>query len=220
VVKDDFPDYEGILEIDFLQKQQAMCDHGKKRLRIGDETLKLQSYSKLILKPRSETIIQAITSSKRVGIVKAEETDIFIGNCLVKPEKGTCPISVINIMDEQVVTSMPLVTIEELPEDVTPDTAEKQMMQITQRKGKEPMQAYARKERLKKSRTEHLNKEEKEALEQICEEFCNTFYLEDNVLTCTSTVTHEINTRTDSAPVNVRPYRLPEKHKKEVSRQN
>jgi len=39
------------------------------------------------------------------------------------------------------------------------------------------------------------------------------------VLTCTSIVSHEINTRTDSAPVNVRPYRLPEKHKKEVSRQ-
>jgi len=78
----------------------------------------------------------------------------------------------------------------------------------------------ARKERLEKSLlTEHLNKEEKEALKQICEEFCDTFYLEDDVLTCTSTVSHEINTRTDSAPVNVRPYRLPEKHKKEVSRQ-
>jgi len=80
-----------------------MCDLGKKRLRIGDEILKLQPYSKLILKPRSETIIQAITSSKCVGIVKAEETMpvIFIGNCLVKPEKGT--ISIINITDEQMV---------------------------------------------------------------------------------------------------------------------
>jgi len=59
---------------------------------------------------------------------------------------------------------------------------------------------------LRKSlRTEHLNKKEKEALEQICEEFCDTFYLKDDVLTCTSTVSHEINTRTDSVPVNVRP---------------
>jgi len=75
VVKDNFPiDYEGILGIDFLQKQQAMCDLGKRRLCIGDEILKLQPYSKLILKPRSETVIQAITSSKRVGIVKTEET--------------------------------------------------------------------------------------------------------------------------------------------------
>jgi len=28
---------------------------------------------------------------------------IFIGNCLVKPEKATCLISIINITDEQVV---------------------------------------------------------------------------------------------------------------------
>jgi len=87
-----------------------------------------------------------------------------------------------------------------------------------QHKGKEPMQA--RKERLKNSlRTDHLNEEEKETLKQICEEFCDTFYLEDDMLTCTSIVSHEINTCTDNAPVNVRPYRLPEKHKKEVSRQ-
>jgi len=73
---------------------------------------------------------------------------------------------------------------------------------------------------LKKSlRTEHLNEEEKGALKQICEEYCDTFYLEDNVLTCISTLSHKINTRIDNAPVNVRPYRLPEKHKKEVSRQ-
>jgi len=32
-------------------------------------------------------------------------------------------------------------------------------------------------------------------------------------------VAHEINTRTDAAPVNVRPYRLPKKHKLEVNRQ-
>jgi len=64
VMKDDFPiDYEGILGIDFLQKQ-AMCDLCKKRLRISNETLKLQSYIKSFLKPQSETIIQAITVSR------------------------------------------------------------------------------------------------------------------------------------------------------------
>jgi len=35
-------------------------------------------------------------------------------------------------------------------------------------------------------------------------------------LICTLIVPHEINTRTDSAPVNVCPYRLSEKHKKEI----
>jgi len=36
---------------------------------------------------------------------------------------------------------------------------------------------------------------------------------------CTSTVDHEINTRADAAPVNIRPYRLLKRHKQEVNRQ-
>jgi len=92
------------------------------------------------------------------------------------------------------------------------------VLHMTQREGKEP--PLTRKEQLKKLiRTEHLNEQEKKALERICEEFCDIFYLENDTLTCTTAVSHEINTRTDSAPVNVRPYRLPEKHKKEVNRQ-
>ena len=35
----------------------------------------------------------------------------------------------------------------------------------------------------------------------------------------TNAVTHDINTRTDSAPINVRLYRLPEKYKKDASKQ-
>lgn len=65
----------------------------------------------------------------------------------------------------------------------------------------------------------NLNPEEKGILEQICDEFCDIFYLENDTLTCITAIAHEIITRIDSAPVNVRPYRLPEKHKAEVNRQ-
>ena len=61
------------------------------------------------------------------------------------------------------------------------------------------------------------NKEEKKIIEQICENFNNIFHLKGDILTHTTAVAHEINTRTDNAPVNVRPYRLPEKHKEEVN---
>jgi len=77
-----------------------------------------------------------------------------------------------------------------------------------------------RKENLRKQlRLEHLNKEEKKAVEEICEDFCDIFHLEEDTLTCTTAIAHEITTRVDSAPVNVRSYRLPEKHKEEVNRQ-
>jgi len=117
VVKDDFPiDYEGILEIDFLTKQRAKCDHGKGRVRIGDVSFKLHPFKKLILTPRSETIVQAVTNRNRIRIVSSEETKpgVFIGSCLIEPEKYTCPISVINITEESVKITTPLVTVDEL----------------------------------------------------------------------------------------------------------
>jgi len=141
---------------------------------------------------------------------------VFIGNCLEEPEEGTFAISVINTTENQVAIPT-MVNIEEIPDTVS-DSAEKPVLYMTQRESKKS--PLKRMEQLKELiRTEHLNKEEKNALERICEEFCDIFYLEDDALSCTTTVSHEINTRTDSAPVNVRPYRLPEKHKKEVNRQ-
>jgi len=44
---------------------------------------------------------------------------VFIGNCLVKPEEGTCPITMINTTKEQVAIPTLLVNIEEIPETVS-----------------------------------------------------------------------------------------------------
>jgi len=46
---------------------------------------------------------------------------------------------------------------------------------------------------------EHLNNEEKKAIEVICEDFCDIFHLEDNTLTFTTAVAHEITTKINSA---------------------
>ncbi|KMQ92552.1 retrovirus-like pol polyprotein [Lasius niger] len=120
VVKDDFPmEYEGILGIDFLQKQQVSCDYKKRELRIGDAVLKLLPYDKITLKPRSETIIQAATDRNEIGVIRAEETapGIYIGRCLVEPENYSCPISVINTTDQIIEIRTPLVKIEDIDTD-------------------------------------------------------------------------------------------------------
>jgi len=118
VIKNDFPvEYEGILGIDFLQKQQAKCNFGKKQLCIGDEIFKLRPYTTVILKPRSETVVRAIINTQCVGVINSEEImpGVFIGNCLVKLEHlQSCPISVINTTEEQVAIPTPLVSIEEI----------------------------------------------------------------------------------------------------------
>ncbi|KAL6254132.1 hypothetical protein P5V15_014754 [Pogonomyrmex californicus] len=47
VVRDDFPiNYEEILGLDFLNKQEAKCDYGKKQVRIA--TFKLYPYKKTV----------------------------------------------------------------------------------------------------------------------------------------------------------------------------
>jgi len=78
----------------------------------------------------------------------------------------------------------------------------------------------ARRERLNKQlRLEHLNNEEKKAIEETCKNCCDIFHLEDDMLTFTTAIAHEIATKVDSAPVNVRPYRVPETHKEEMNHQ-
>ncbi|XP_071574634.1 uncharacterized protein [Temnothorax nylanderi] len=216
VVRDDFPvDYEGILGIDFLKKHQAVPNHAENRLKIGAATFKLQPYRKFTLPPRSETIISAITNTNKVGIVRGKEISpgVFIGNCMVKPIDFLCPISIVNITEKPVEIITPHVTLEEAP--VT-DKADIFTLQPTE----ERESITERREQLRrKLRMSHLNNEERKTLEQICEDYCDIFHLEDDKLTCTPTVKHEIPTRADSAPVNVRPYRLPEKHKEEINRQ-
>jgi len=64
-------------------------------------------------------IIRAVTNQNQEGIVRAKEpiTGIYIGNCLVKPKKYTCPVSVINTTDREVKIQTPLVTLEKVERD-------------------------------------------------------------------------------------------------------
>ena len=55
---------------------------------------------------------------------------------------------------------------------------------------------------------EHLNAEEKKSMTEICTQYNNIFHLKGDPLTHTDTVAHEIHTQVDSAPVNVKPYRI------------
>jgi len=90
IVGDDTPiEHDSILGIDFLRKHTVTCDYLNGRLQIGNTILKLHPFSKLILKPRSEVIVQASTNENQVGIVNAEKImlDIYKGNCLVNAKK-------------------------------------------------------------------------------------------------------------------------------------
>ncbi len=117
VIKDDTPiEHDGILGIDFLQKHTVVCNYEKSELKIGDTTLKLYPYHKIILQPRSETIIKATTNKNHIGIVHSKEIapGIYIGNCLVKAENYSCPVSMINTTNVTIEVRNTHVDIKEL----------------------------------------------------------------------------------------------------------
>jgi len=66
-------------------------------------------------------------------------------------------------------------------------------------------------------RTDHLNEEEK--ISSKCFDYQDVFCLPGDMLSSTNTVKHTITLEPGVAPINTRPYRLPESQKKEVDRQ-
>ncbi|KAL6254774.1 hypothetical protein P5V15_014103 [Pogonomyrmex californicus] len=150
---------------------------------------------------------------EKIGIVKSKETQpgVFIGSCLVESDDYICPI-VINTTIETIEISTPSVTLDAVQ---LGDAAEMLVLHKSDDRTVQSRQECVH----KLLRIEHLLHEEKKTLTQICSDFCDIFHVEDGLLTYITTTAHEMNTRNDSAPVNVRPYRLPEKHKAKINRQ-
>lgn len=67
--------------------------------------------------------------------------------------------------------------------------------------------------------TEHLNQEEKESIQDICDQYSDIFYVDGDRFSSTKLFLHEINTPASAQPINERPYRLPFRHKQEINRQ-
>jgi len=67
--------------------------------------------------------------------------------------------------------------------------------------------------------TTHLNSEEKVSLEEVCHEYSDVFFLEvDKVRQLQPQLTkYELQRR--SPPIHVKPYRLPQRHRQEITDQ-
>jgi len=98
-------------------------------------------------------------------------------------------VSIINTTEEPVEITTPLVTLSEIQ---VSDRASVLTLQASD--NAESIQA--RRARLDNQlRLEHLNNEERRAIKEICEDFCDIFHLENDTLTCTTSVAHEITTK-------------------------
>lgn len=210
-------EYDAVLGADFIWSYMTTFNKKTNCVQFKNTNFRLYPYKRVILGPRSETIVKATTNRNRIGITKPEEIipGIFIGCCLVKPKDNTCPITIINVTEEEKIIQIPEVALEEVKirEHITQQSVN--AVQINNK-----IKSISREEQVGELiRTEHLNKEERKTLLELCREYNDVFHLEGETLTHTTKIEHEITTRIDSAPVNIRPYRLPERHKNEVDRQ-
>lgn len=67
-------------------------------------------------------------------------------------------------------------------------------------------------------RLEHLNREEREHVENLVEKHDDLFHLPNDLLTCTNKIAHKITT-TDERPISTKQYRFPPVHKDEINKQ-
>ncbi|KAL6252064.1 hypothetical protein P5V15_010195 [Pogonomyrmex californicus] len=90
------------------------------------------------------------------------------------PKEFTCPISIINTTEELVEISIPMVNLEEIEMQSAEmlNTVKKDIETIDQR----------RKRVREQLRTGHLNIEEIETLQQICNDYGDIFHLESDSL--------------------------------------
>lgn len=125
IIKDNVPiEYEGILDVDFLQSHNAKCDYRNRQLTILGKSLPLLPYQNYTLPARSEVIVNAISTSNKTGLVEAKEIQpgIFIGNCLATTTNNSCTVSIMNVTENTVEITAPQLTIHDLHNDTTEET--------------------------------------------------------------------------------------------------
>lgn len=66
------------------------------------------------------TIIKAAVNQNQIGIVRTDETapGVYIGSCLVEPNNFACPVSIINTTDNIIEMATPIVTLEDIKENI------------------------------------------------------------------------------------------------------
>ncbi|MCI0564136.1 MAG: reverse transcriptase domain-containing protein, partial [Nitrososphaera sp.] len=215
-VKDDFPlEADGLLGGDFLEKHDVELRSGKYARLYGTTWNLGATGAHISLERRSEKIIRAKTRDDAEGIVEGIELQpgVYMGSCITSAVDGECNVSILNTNDYDVELEQPCVQIVALGQEYT-DTAQVYACRTTTPSNASRMQLLR-----DNLRTSHLNREEKESLLDVCERFHDVFHLEGDYLGYTNAASHRITTNPDIAPINVRPYRLPEKHKQEINEQ-
>lgn len=212
---------DGILGLDFLTKFECNIDLDNNNLILKHEfeppsEIKIfdePHYQNNTLKipPRSESIhfIKLKTKLKDDSVIIADELkeDVFLASSIISPGKYTIPVKILNVSDNEI--SLPAF------EPNIYSLSDYEICQFTKTKSK-----VNRAEQLKNLlKLEHLNNEERNSIESICNKYSDIFYVPGDTLTTTNVCEQKITLKPNSTPVYTKPYRLPQSLKPEIKKQ-
>lgn len=196
----------GIIGEDLLVQTQAILNFKSRDITFSN----VSNFQKIIIPPRCEYLVQfEVGTDKEMLCNSAEIADgVFVGNSLHQPLNNKILIPIMNTREESVTINNFNPNLEEYQGIINQFcdiriTDETRINTITQ---------------LIKIPSE-LNTEEKSSILEICSRYQDLFQLPNEFLSHTEAIKHEIPLFSDTAPINVRPYRLPQAQKEFIEKQ-
>lgn len=210
-----FHDYfDGLIGTDLLEQWNAEISYGKKEFKTPFAVNPIRMFTsqnvnlyEAVIPANSSKLLRIPIDKKCGDVLINEQTacNCIIGDCISSANNNRCILEVTNPSARDVIFSL---TEPVRAQVFNVDCARPCSSNLSART------AHV----LSQLRTSHLNVEEKANLESLCKQYADVFYVENEPLTFTNKIKHDIKTK-DEIPVHTKSYRYPYVHRDEVQKQ-
>lgn len=199
VPKDFMLRADGVIGRDLLVNLKANIDYGDRMIKVGLNKIPMCD-PEVKIDAKAETIVQVIVDRNGEGLIEEMELEsgLFIPNTVVKAVNHKAKLVVVNTTNQEL--TVPQVHCTLINYSVS--KVETQDLKVSDH-----------------LRLDKLTHEETILIRDLCDEYRDIFFLKGDKLTATNTLTHEIPLQVNTPPIHVKPYRLPDAHQAEVSKQ-
>lgn len=208
---------DGILGRDFLIKFGAIINYQTHNIKLMYRNkpffipflIEMKSSVPIIIPARTNKLVKVYVTNKHELLCHSEELaqGVFVGNALIKPKNGMVSIPIMNTNQNDFVLNNFYPKLE--------------VFSNTTINHRSTTLNLCRLDSLKTkvNQSNDWNTEESESITNIIEEYQDIFHLPNENLSYSKIVKHTIPTLSDTAPINIRPYRLPQIQKEEIDKQ-
>lgn len=205
----------GILGRDFLNRFKAKLDFEQNNLTLQKDEQKISLHftgeckSKFIIPKRCESVHYIQTQLTEDCLVCSSEIQegVFLASTVATPINGTIPVKILNVTECDLVLPNITPTIHKLS-DYSLCSFERNTKNAVRVKNV-----------FKQLKLNHLNEEERTAIENVCAKYADIFYLSGDSLQTTDVYSHTISLKPHTSPIFTKPYRLPYSQKAEINNQ-